>query len=51
MCPLYKKKDRREIANYRPITLLNSDYKIYTKVLAMRLAEVRQPRRMVYLSP
>ena len=40
MCPLYKKKDRREIANYRPITLLNSDYKIYTKILAMRLATV-----------
>ena len=40
MCPLYKKKDRRDIANYRPITLLNSDYKIYTKVLAMKLARV-----------
>ena len=40
MCPLYKKKDRHDIANYRPIMLLNLDYKIYTKVLAMKLAEV-----------
>ena len=40
MCPLYKKKDRWDIANYHPITLLNSDYKLYTKILAMRLAMV-----------
>jgi hypothetical protein len=38
MCPLYKKKDRRDIANYRPITLLNSDYKMFTKALALKLA-------------
>ncbi|KAF5335270.1 hypothetical protein D9758_016226 [Tetrapyrgos nigripes] len=38
MCPLYKKNDKTEIANYRPITILNTDYKIMTKVLAMRLA-------------
>ena len=38
ICPLYKKKDRRDIANYRPITLLNSDYKLFTKILALRLA-------------
>jgi len=37
---LYKKKDKREIQNYRPITLLNTDYKMYTKVLANRLREV-----------
>lgn len=29
--PLHKKNDRREIANYRPITLLNCDYKAFTK--------------------
>ncbi|OJT15896.1 Transposon TX1 uncharacterized 149 kDa protein [Trametes pubescens] len=39
ICPIYKKKDTREIVNYRPITLLNSDYKIMTKTLAVKLAE------------
>jgi hypothetical protein len=39
MCPMYKKKDRSEIENYQPITLLNTDYKILTKALAMQLAQ------------
>lgn len=41
ICPVYKlKKDKREINNYRPITLLNSDYKLMTKALASKLATV-----------
>ena len=38
MCPIYKKKDPDNIANYRPITLLNTDYKIFTKALSLKLA-------------
>jgi hypothetical protein len=33
MCPLYKKNDRTLIENYRPITVLNSDYRIMTRAL------------------
>ena len=40
MCPIYKKNEHSSIENYRPITLLNSDYKLLTRVLAMQLAVV-----------
>ena len=39
MCPLFKKKDPTDIRNYRPITLLNTDYKTLTKVLAIQLLD------------
>jgi hypothetical protein len=39
MCPLFKKKDPTDISNYCPITLLNSDYKILTKVIAIQLMD------------
>jgi ribonuclease HI/exonuclease III len=39
MCPIFKKKDPTDISNYRPITLLNSDYKVLTKVLAIQLMD------------
>ena len=34
---LYKKKERDDPRNYRPITLLNGDYKVMTRVLATRM--------------
>ena len=37
---VFKKKEKWKIENYRLITLLNTDYKTYTKTIAMRLAEV-----------
>jgi exonuclease III/polyhydroxyalkanoate synthesis regulator phasin len=39
MCPIYKKKDPTDISNYRPITLLNTDYKLLTKTLAVQLMD------------
>jgi exonuclease III len=41
--PLYKKGDKYEPENYRPITLLNSDYRLLAKVLANRLLRAAQP--------
>ena len=38
MCPIYKKGDRSLIENYQPVTLLNMDYKIYTKDKSIKLA-------------
>lgn len=37
MCPIYKKKEKDLIKNYRPITLLNTDYKLLTKSLSTQL--------------
>ncbi len=41
MAPIYKEKgERTRVVNYRPITLLNTDYKLLSKALAVRLADV-----------
>lgn len=40
MCLLYKKKDKKRIENYRPVTLLNTDYKLLTKAIANKLGKV-----------
>ena len=40
LCPIYKKNDQTEIANYRPITVLNTNYKIFTRALTTCLTSV-----------
>ena len=47
MCPIYKKKDPPEISNYRPITLLNMDYKLLTKTLALQL--IKPIHKLIHL--
>ena len=40
ICVLFKKKERVDIRNYRPLTMLNTDYKVYTKILANRMKKI-----------
>jgi hypothetical protein len=40
LCPVFKKGDKSLISNYRPITLLNCDYKQTMKTCSLRLMNV-----------
>jgi hypothetical protein len=40
ICPIFKKNNKTEIANYHLMMVLNSDYKIFMKALTNKLTEV-----------
>ncbi|KAK4519499.1 uncharacterized protein ATC70_009735 [Mucor velutinosus] len=40
MCLLYRKGDPAEMKNYRPLSLANSDYKLFTRNINRRIMEV-----------
>jgi len=40
ICLIYKKKDKRLITNYHPVTILNAEYKIITTALMNKLQPI-----------
>jgi hypothetical protein len=42
LCLIYKKGDCRSLKNWRPVSLLNLDYKILTKIMTQRLLNFRE---------
>ena len=47
ICPIYKKRERKDVRNYRGITLLNTLYKMYAMVLDERLRREIESKGMV----
>ena len=48
ICPIYKKVNRSNCSNYRPITLLNRAYKIFTIRLNNRLMDIIESKLADY---
>ena len=46
--PIFKSGDSQEVANYRPISILNSFSKIFEKIIALRLSKFLSSQQFFY---
>ena len=45
--PIFKKRDKKEVGNYRGITLMDTGYKIYAEIIRKRLVAELEEKKVL----